>query len=138
MPIPTELFATIMERLDAKSASDAAAEGTRLWQTLFEKFSPLIGPLGAQLLFMRSLATHEAVFPWLPRIAPTSVQTAFPEFERSLEGRSAEEIVAVNRALASTYTTILSELIGVRLAARFLGAAFVDDDTDKTFRRFMS
>ena len=131
MPIPTELFATIMKRLDAQSADDAAAEAARLWQTLFEKFSPLIGPLSAQLLFMRSLATHEAVFPWLPRIAPASVQTAFPEFERSLDGRSAEEIVAANRALLSTYTTILSELIGVRLAAKFLGAAFLDDETNK-------
>lgn len=131
MPIPTELFATIMERLHAQSASDAAAEATRLWHALFDKFSPLIGPLSAQLLFMRSLATHEPVFPWLPKVAPTSVQTAFPEFERSLDGRSTEEIIAANHALLSTYTTVLSELIGARLAANFLHAAFAVDDTNK-------
>lgn len=131
MPIPTELFATIMQRLDATSAADAALEATRLWQTLFDKFSPLIGPLSAELLFMRSLSMHEAVFPWLPRIAPASVRTAFPAFERSLDGRSVEEIVAANRALLSTYTDILAELIGTRLAGKFLAAAFAHDATNK-------
>ena len=120
-----------MERLNTQSASDAAADATRLWQTLFEKFSPLIGPLSAELLFMRSLSMHEAVFSWLPRIAPASVRTAFPAFERSLDGRSVEEIVAANHALLSTYTDILAELIGARLAAKFLNAAFADDETNK-------
>lgn len=131
MPIPTELFTTIMERLGAQSASEATAEAIRLWHTLFDKFTPLIGPLSAELVFTRSLAAHETVFPWLPRVAPASAQTAFAQFEQSLDGRSVEEIVAANRALLSTYTTVLTDLIGARLAVKFLSAALVDDDTNK-------
>lgn len=131
MPIPTELFATLMGRLAADNTAESAPEAIRLWQTLFRKFSPLIGPLSAELLFVRSLAAHEAAFPWLPHVKPGATRTAFAEFERSLDGRSAEEIVAANHALLETYITVLADLIGVRLATKFLGTAFAEDDTNK-------
>ncbi|MFC5461372.1 hypothetical protein [Massilia niabensis] len=131
MPIPTELFATLMGRLATDNAAGSAAEAIRLWQTLFRKFSPLIGPLSAELLFVRSLRAHEAVFPWLPRVGPGATRTAFSEFERSLDSRTAEDIVAANHALLSTYITALADLIGMRLAVKFLGTAFADDTTNK-------
>lgn len=132
MPIPTELFATMMGRLAAESATESAAEAIRLWHTLFRKFGPLIGPLSAELLFVRSLAAHEAAFPWLPHVPSGAARAAFADFERSLDGRTAGEILAANHALLSTYVTVLADLIGVRLATRFLGRAFADDDTIRT------
>lgn len=98
---------------------------------MFRKFSPLLGPMSADLLFARSLAEQEVAFAWLPHIAPEAASTAFAAFERSLEHRTAEEIVAANRAMLSTYTTILAELIGMRLATSFLGAAFAHENTNK-------
>lgn len=121
----------MMGRLAADNAAGSAAEAIRLWQTLFRKFSPLIGPLSAELLFVRSLAAQDAAFPWLPRVRPGATRTAFADFERSLDNRTAEEIIAANHALLLTYVTVLADLIGMRLAVKFLGTAFADDDTSK-------
>ena len=121
----------MMERIAADNATESAVRALRFWQTLFRRFSPLIGPLSAELLFVRSLATHEANFPWLPQVGPGATRAAFSEFERSLDGRSADEIVAANHALLSTYVAGLADLIGLRLATKFLGTAFADDDTNK-------
>ena len=121
----------MMGRLAADSAAKSATEAVRLWQTMFRKFSPLIGPLSAELLFVRSLNAHAAAFPWLPEVGPGNTKTAFAQFERSLDGRTAEEIVAANHALVQTYITVLADLIGVRLAIKFLGTAFADDAINK-------
>ena len=134
MPIPTELFATIMGRLAVHSAVESAAEAMQLWQTLFRKFSPLIGPLSAELLFVRSLTTQQAAFPWLPHIAPGATRTAFAAFELSLDGRTAEEIVAANHALLLSFVTLLADLIGLRLATKFLGTAFAEDEPNKNIQ----
>lgn len=134
MPILTELFETLTGRLAADNAAGSAAEAIRLWQTLFHEFSPLIGPLSAELLFVRSLVAQEAAFPWLPRVGPGVTRTAFAEFERSLDSRTAEEIVAANHALLSTYITVLADLIGVQLTVQFLRATFADDGTNKNMQ----
>ena len=121
----------MMGRLAADSAAESAAEAIRLWKTLFGKFSPLIGPLSAELLFVRSLSAHVAAFPRLPHVGPGGTRTAFALFERSMDGRTTEEIVAANHALVQTYITVLADLIGVRLAIKFLGTAFADDKINK-------
>ncbi|MFC4930302.1 hypothetical protein [Massilia sp. GCM10023247] len=126
MPIPTELFETITRRLAHGGAGATSAEALRIWRTLFKKFAPLLGPLSTELLFARSLAAQEAAFPWLPQVASNEARLPFEAFERCLEDRTPEDIAAVNRALLSSYTTLLSELIGMRLTVSFLKAAFPD------------
>jgi len=129
MPIPTELFATIMAPIAADSP-DPAAEAIRVWHVLFRRFSPLLGPLSTDLLFARSLAMHASDFPWLPRVAPAAARTAFQEFERSLDAHGAQDIVAANRALLESYTTGLVNLIGAGLTTRLLETAFPDNKTN--------
>jgi hypothetical protein len=131
MPIPTELFTTIMGRFTSDNAPDPAAVAAEVWRTLFRRFTPLIGPLSTNLVFLRSLSRHETDFPWLPQIEPSAPHTTFDAFERSLQGRPAEEIFAVNRALLAAYAGIVAELIGVPLTTKFMEAAFADDDTNK-------
>jgi hypothetical protein len=131
MPIPSELFAKIMESISATNATESAEAAIRTWHTLFYKFVPLLGPLSAELLFARSLAAQRAAFPWLPRIAPEAAGTAVAAFELSLGERTMEDIVAANRAMLATYITVLTELIGAGLAARFLDAAFSNENTNK-------
>jgi hypothetical protein len=130
MPIPTELFTTIMAPIAADSSPEPATEAIRVWHALFRKFGPLLGPLSTHLLFARSLATLTSDYPWLPRVAPATARTAFEEFERSLEARAAEDIVAANHALLASYTTGLVNLIGAALTTRLLEAAFPDNKTN--------
>lgn len=129
MPIPTELFATIMAPIAADSP-EPGAEAIRVWHVLFRRFAPLLGPLSTDLLFARGLAMHAADFPWLPRIAPAAPRTAFSEFERSLDARAAQDIVAANRALLESYTTGLVNLIGAGLTTRLLEVAFPYNKTN--------
>lgn len=129
MPIPTELFATIMAPIAADSPAPAT-EAIRVWHLLFRKFGPLIGPLSTSLLFARSLAAHASAFPWLPQVAPTAAGRAFEEFERSLDGRGNEDIVAANHALLASFTTDLVNLIGPGLATRLMEAAFPGDQSN--------
>lgn len=131
MPNPTELFETITRRLAPDGAAATRADAVQVWRTLFKQFAPLIGPLSTQLLFARSLAAAQADFPWLPRAAPNGAHTSFEAFERCLDGRAPQDIAAVNRALLSSYTTILAELIGMRLTISFLQAAFPDVEPNK-------
>ena len=130
MPIPTELFTTIMAPIAAESCPQPAAEAIRVWHALFSKFTPLLGPLSTELLFARSLAMHTSHYPWLPRVAPAAARTAFQEFERSLDGRAPQEIVAVNHALLASYTTGLINLIGTGLTTRLLDVAFPHEKTN--------
>jgi hypothetical protein len=128
MPIPNALFAKIMGSISANNVPESAI---RVWQTLFHKFAPLLGPLSADLLFARSLAEQRAAFPWLPHIAPEAAGTALAAFELSLSERTMEDIVEANHAMLSTYIRVLTELIGVGLTVNFLGAAFVNEHTNK-------
>lgn len=131
MPISTELFATMTRRLEAHTApDDVAAEAARLWLTLFDRFSVLIGPLSVELVFARSLVLHRDDCGWLPHVTPDAAAGAFDAFARTLDSRPVEELIAVNRALLWTYVTILSELIGTPLATKFLHAAFDRDASD--------
>lgn len=129
MPIPTELFATIMAPIAADSPQPAA-EAIQVWHILFRKFGPLLGSLSTDLLFARSLAMHASDYPWLPQIAPAAPRTAFPEFERSLDARGAQDIVAANHALLASYTTGLVSLIGAGLTTRLLQTAFPNNKTN--------
>jgi hypothetical protein len=124
MSIPTELFATMTGRLAPGGSPGTSTDAILVWRALFGKFGPLIGPLSAELLFARSLSTHESVFPWLPQSVPGARQTLLDEFERSLDSRTPDEILAVNRLLLASYIASLAELIGPGLVARFVHTAF--------------
>lgn len=129
MPIPTELFTTIMAPI-AVASPEPAASAIRVWYTLFRKFSPLLGPLSTELLFARSLATHASDYQWLPRVAPAAARTAFEEFVRSLDGRRPDEIIAANQVLLASYTRGLVDLIGAGLTIRLLEAVFSNNNTN--------
>lgn len=129
MPIPTELLATIMECLTPDGAPASTASAAGVWARMFARFDPLLGPMSTQLLFARTLALNEAAFPWLPQAAtPEQQRQAYTLFASALDGRQADELLAVNRALLESFTSQLGELIGVRLASQFLASAFAPDD----------
>ncbi|SFC35168.1 hypothetical protein [Massilia yuzhufengensis] len=126
MPIPNELLATITERLSPGGTPGTAADAVRAWNRVFAKFSPLLGPLSTQLLFVRTLSEHAGSFSWLSHCAtPDKSGDAFGAFTLCLDTRAPEEIVAANQVLLATYIAELSALIGDRLVIQFLRAAFM-------------
>jgi hypothetical protein len=131
MPIPTELFATIAARFTPDNGTATVAAALRVWNTLFDRLALLIGPLGTQLLFTRSMAIQASAFPWLPQPPAGAQQQAFELFERCLHDLAPEDLLTVNLALLGTFTTVLADLIGERLATRQLRLAFPGDEADK-------
>lgn len=135
MPISPELLALITDRLSPNGKPGNADDAVQVWQRMFAKFRPLIGPLSTHLLFNRTLFSHAPDFPWLQDLAGLDgshdANAAFGAFMRRLHEQAPEQIVAVNRVLLGTYAAELAELIGERLAGRFLHAAFAPNDVHK-------
>lgn len=116
-------------RLAPGGSPGTAMDAIVIWRTLLGKFGPLIGPLSAELLFVRSLAAHASAFPWLPQPSPGTLRPLLADFERSLDSRTPDEILAVNRLLLASYLAVLGELIGPGLVARFLHTAFPHEES---------
>lgn len=135
MQIPTELLALITDRLSPGGKPGSAEDAIQVWQRVFAKFRPLIGPLSTDLLFVRALFCHDRDFPWLRELGGLDGSydghEVFGAFVRRLDEQPPEDIVAVNRALVATYAAELADLIGDRLAGRFLHAAFAPADAHK-------
>lgn len=131
MPIPTKLLVRITSRLvSAREPADAAG-ALAVWETLFGKLVPLLGPLSNELLFARSLIARQAAFPWLPQFEPGAEGSAFSVFRSALGGRTPEDIVAVNQALLEAYTSALADLIGMQLSVHLLNAVFPGDEANQ-------
>lgn len=124
MPLSTELLATITDQLSPGGKPGTAEDAAHVWRRLFAKFRPLLGPLSTDLLFIRILFEHGKDHPWLREAAAAQPGEAHALFLRHLQDQAPGEVVAVNRALVTTYVTELADLIGERLASRFLHAAF--------------
>lgn len=130
MLIPTELLATMTGHLAPGGSPATAMDAIAVWRALFRKFAPLIGPLSAELLFARSLALHQSAFPWLPQSVAHTPRPLLEAFERSLDSRTPDEIIAINHLLLASYITGLGELIGPGLVTRFLHTAFPHEKSD--------
>lgn len=132
MPIPTELPATITERLRPAGRPGNGADAVRVWNALYARFSPLLGPLSTDLLIVRALSEHADTFPWLaPCAAQARPRDAVETFIRSLEQDAPSDALAANEVLLATYIEQLSALIGERLTARFLDSTFPPGGADK-------
>ncbi|PWF47981.1 hypothetical protein [Massilia glaciei] len=119
MQTNTELLQAIMRELAAPGAGpSAAAAGAGLCGRVGHKFGPLVGPATLALLFGRSLETHRARFPWLPRSAEPAA------LERSFGAREAHEVAAATGAVLDTFITQMATQIGTRLTHQFLRSVF--------------
>jgi hypothetical protein len=132
MPSLTELLATITDRLRPGGEPGNADDAVQVWNTVQARFAPLLGPMSTDLLFVRTLSEHAREFPWLEACAThDKPRDAFDAFVQCLGTQAPADIVAANQTLLTSYVAHLSELIGERLVARFLGSAFPSGATDK-------
>lgn len=128
MPLNTELLSAIMAKMNAGTGVAVAADAIAIWQRLARKFGPLLGPGSVSVLFVRSLESNKAAFPWLPPGSePGVAEPPFSALLVVLEERQPPEIIAATGALLDTYIDLLSTLIGAHLAFHFLRSEFADD-----------
>lgn len=130
MSIKNDLLAAIMKGMDVDRGRATVDGSLAIWNKITRKFSPLLGPNSADLLFTRSLEQNRAAFPWLPSADMMGADISFDAFETSLLERAPEEIVASTRALLDSYIDMLTALIGARLTNQFLRSAFPADDAE--------
>lgn len=129
------------EKNERTSAACSAAAASRLWNEAHLRLSPVIGDLGFDLLYRRSVHLTSHAFPCLAQAAGTApAPVAAPDAARAppfaelaglLEREAPEQAAQANQALYTTFTRLLNVLIGENLATRLLASATYDDDPDE-------
>ena len=112
----------VVRRPDA--IGDVAIE---LWEGLSKSLTVIIGIEGFEALYDRSLHLVAATFAWLDHdAAPSTNLSRFACLKSGLEGRDFDESVKASALLLSTFTGVLSTLIGQQLTNNILRSAWGD------------
>lgn len=114
-----------MER-QSEGALDAGAVAKSTIQTLRQVdviLTPVIGEVGVNVLFKRSLHLTSRTFPWLT-IAENHGDTGdlLASLGERLAGRDTNEAVEASSALLAGFTELLANLIGDSLVETLLGS----------------
>lgn len=115
----------VIARLVGRSQGTVGQSSRQLWERLSLGLVALIGQEGFKALFERSLHLAGARFAWL-----NSAHTAGSEDDRLqalesvLQSRNPEESMHAAVVLLSTFTGLLSTLIGQNLTTNILRAAW--------------
>lgn len=105
--------------------ADPVALALRAWERMAGHLGPLIGEVGYRTLYGRAVRLVAAQYPCLtpshPSQAFDSVLAILKENLASMDGVDAS---ATNITLLDTFISLLSDLIGEALTARFLTTAW--------------
>jgi hypothetical protein len=106
---------------EGTSRQQVADRALQACERLANHLSRLIGEMGAQMLFERSIAIASAEFPWL-RAAPASTTqpATLSALRHALEQQPPETITDAFAAILSTLVDLLKRLIGDGLVERVL------------------
>ncbi len=123
-PGPEALHKAMEHR--AEGALDAGAVANATIQTLRQVniiLTPVIGEVGVNVLFKRSLHLTSRTFPWLT-IAENHGDTGdlLANLSARLAGRDTDEAVEASSALLAGFTELLATLIGDSLVETLLGS----------------
>lgn len=100
---------------------------TDLWERLFASLVSIIGNDGFDALYDRSLHLAGATFPWLlPAHLDPKKHERFSHLKFGLQGRDLQEAGLAMVLLLSTFTSVLSTLIGQELTRNILRSAWGD------------
>lgn len=114
------------KELQAESDLDAGAVADATIQTLIHMniiLSPIIGEVGCNVLFKRSLHLSSRTFPWLA-IAENYGDTddLFASINVRLANHHTNEVIEASSALLEGFTELLATLIGDSLVETLLGS----------------
>lgn len=115
----------VIARLVGRSQGTIGEISRHLWKRLSLSLVALIGQEGFKALFERSLHLAGGRFAWLNSApAAGSEDDRLQALESALQSRNPEEAVQAAVLLLSTFTGLLSTLIGQNLTTNILRAAW--------------
>lgn len=124
MTIKDEGLLSVLDALTALHGAEPMDDVAIAWQKVVRKFTPLIGASSVLLILERSLESNRKAFSWLPAgVLPVRPDAAVEQLHASMAQQSPADILAAHRALLSTFSDLMTTLIGARLTIQFLRAA---------------
>jgi hypothetical protein len=116
--------ALIAQAIAAGSAS-AGRPWVQPWEQLSAHLGPLIGDSGFVALYRRTVRLVSGQFEWLASSTPSSTtDEVLVALREQLSSAEPGEAGQANAALLTTFTKLLSGLIGEALTVRLLNAAW--------------
>lgn len=123
----------MIARAITRKPSDVPDNTIVLWERLAVELTAIIGEVGFQSLYNRSLHKAHLTFPWLGgSLSQQAVRSQFSDLTTSLQTRSPAEAGQASIMLLSTFLSILATLVGEILTTSILDAALGDDARDAT------
>ena len=118
-----QIINSLLASHQVKSA-DAAVD---LWEKIANQIVSIIGDVGFDLLYARSISLTQRLYPWLTaRSPPLQKECRFAELRVDLDGQTSAQAGAANSLLLITFTDILAGLIGENLTGNILKLAWDD------------
>jgi hypothetical protein len=129
MTKPIESREQVIAQAITREPGDVPDNTHALWERLAVVLTALIGDVGFQSLFNRSLHKSRVSFPWLGgHLSHQSAESRFLDLTTSLRTQDAPEATSASTLLLNTFMSILATLIGEFLTTSILDAA-LDVDT---------
>ena len=94
------------------------------WARVVASFTTLLGGFSVGLIYSRCLELNCGLFPWLKLASEIDkLEANLTALQRSLTGRSADEVIEACCAVMATFGEILDALIGEHLTTKYLHAS---------------
>ncbi len=103
-----------------------------LWDRLAAELTVIVGDVGFQSLYNRSLHKTHVTFPWLGAISQQTIGSQFSGLATSLQTRDPAEAGQASIMLLNTFMSILAKLVGEILTTSIVDAALDVDTRDAT------
>lgn len=122
----------IINSLMAQHTEKVADAAINLWEQTANQILAIVGEVGFDSLYARSVFHTRITFPWLAAGAlPPQSDQRFAGLKMSLEKQTPAQASEANRLLLINFTDILSSLIGEQLTTHILRSAWGIDASDK-------
>ena len=95
------------------------------WSRMADQLVPVVGTLGVEALFKRSVQLTSAAFPWMTPPGEEADGASLPaRVTTLLAGREPDTAAQAGYSLLTTFTELLATLIGHSLTKRLLAPAW--------------
>lgn len=105
----------------------------KLWEQMATEIISIVGEIGFNALYSRSLSLTQATFPWVAASSKLPLaDQRLPELKVAFKGQSPDIVSEANCLLLITFTDILASLIGEQLTTTILSSAWDNNASVKT------